>query len=88
MSIKEFNGVSQAASGATKDLIDHMLGEIEYFFVNYNEEKGKKFKVLERKGPQQAMKLLKKSVIDCLPARRDIIGIKAGVEKRLRRTQF
>ncbi|MEY2414181.1 MAG: inorganic pyrophosphatase [Acidobacteriaceae bacterium] len=45
-----------------KDLNDNMLDEIEKFFVNYNEEKGKKFKVLGRKGPQQALKLLKKSI--------------------------
>jgi inorganic pyrophosphatase len=39
-----------------------VIKEIEKFFVNYNEERGKKFKVLARKGPQQAMKLLKKSL--------------------------
>jgi len=38
-----------------------MLKEIEQFFVNYNKEKGKKFKALARKGPKQAWKLLKKS---------------------------
>jgi inorganic pyrophosphatase len=43
------------------DLNDNMLKEIEQFFVNYNREKGKKFKVLARKGPKQAWKLLKKS---------------------------
>jgi inorganic pyrophosphatase len=45
-----------------KDLNDNMLDEIEKFFINYNEEKGKKFKVLGRKGPKQALKLLKKSI--------------------------
>jgi len=45
-----------------KDLNGTMLKEIEQFFVNYNQEKGKKFKVLGRKGPQEAMKLLKKSL--------------------------
>jgi inorganic pyrophosphatase len=44
------------------DLNNNMLKEIEQFFVNYNREKGKKFKVLARKGPQQAFKLLKKSL--------------------------
>ena len=43
------------------DLNDNMLKEIEQFFVNYNKERGKKFKVLGRKGPKQAWKLLKKS---------------------------
>lgn len=44
------------------DLNPVMIKEIEKFCVNYNEEKGKKFKVLARRGPQQAMKLLKKSL--------------------------
>jgi inorganic pyrophosphatase len=44
------------------DLNDNMIKEIEQFFVYYNAEKGKRFKVLGRKGPQQAMKLLKKSL--------------------------
>ncbi|HET7442619.1 MAG TPA: inorganic diphosphatase [Terriglobales bacterium] len=43
------------------DLNDNMLEEIEQFFVNYNQERGKKFKVLGQKGPKQAWKLLKKS---------------------------
>ena len=45
-----------------QDLNGTMLKEIEQFFVNYNKEKGKKFKVLGRRGPQEAMKLLKKSL--------------------------
>jgi inorganic pyrophosphatase len=45
-----------------KDLNDNMLYEIEQFFVNYNKEKGKKFKILGRKGPREALKLLKKSL--------------------------
>ncbi|MBV9610010.1 MAG: inorganic diphosphatase [Acidobacteria bacterium] len=44
------------------DVNKNTIKEIEKFFVNYNEEKGKKFKVLGQKGPQQAMKLLKKSL--------------------------
>jgi|SRR5581483_4164291 inorganic pyrophosphatase len=42
------------------DLNANMLKEIEQFFINYNEEKGKKFKVLRTGGPRQAKKLLKK----------------------------
>jgi len=45
-----------------EDLNDNMIHEIEQFFVNYNKEKGKKFKVLRKRGPQQAAKLLKKSL--------------------------
>ncbi len=44
------------------DLNDKMVNEIEEFFVNYNKERGKKFKVVGRRGPRQAMKLLKKSL--------------------------
>lgn len=44
------------------DLNDNMIKEIEDFFINYNKEKGKKFRVLAKKGPQQANKLLKKSL--------------------------
>ena len=44
------------------DLNEKTVGEIEKFFVNYNAERGKKFRVVGRKGPQQAMKLLKQSL--------------------------
>ena len=45
-----------------KDLNDNMIDEIEEFFVTYNKEHGKKFKVLGRQGPKSALKLLKKSL--------------------------
>jgi len=45
------------------DLSSNMLKEIEQFFVNYNEEKGKKFKVLRMRGPGQALKMVKKSLL-------------------------
>lgn len=45
------------------DLSSNMLKEIEQFFVNYNKEKGKKFKVLRMRGPGQALKMLKKSLL-------------------------
>jgi inorganic pyrophosphatase len=45
-----------------RDLNRNMLREIEQFFINYNKERGKKFEVLDRKGPRQALKLLKKSI--------------------------
>ncbi len=44
------------------DLNCHMLQEIEQFFITYNKEKGKKFRVLRMRGPGQAMKALKKSL--------------------------
>ena len=54
---RDFSDVQSVA-----DLNDNMVKEIEQFFVNYNKEKGKKFKVLGKKGPKQAWKLLKKSL--------------------------
>jgi hypothetical protein len=39
-----------------------MTKELEEFFVNYNKERGKKFRVLQRRGPRHALKLLKKSL--------------------------
>lgn len=44
-----------------KDLNSNMLKEIEQFFITYNKEKGKKFKVLRMRGPGQALKMVKKS---------------------------
>jgi len=44
------------------DLNENMLKEIEQFFVNYNKERGKKFRVLRTRGPRQALKLVKKSL--------------------------
>jgi len=44
------------------DLNKNMVKEIEQFFVNYNEERGKKFRVLQTRGPRQALKLLEKSL--------------------------
>jgi inorganic pyrophosphatase len=44
------------------DLDKHVLKQIEQFFINYNKEKGKKFRVLQMRGPKQALKLLKKSI--------------------------
>jgi inorganic pyrophosphatase len=45
------------------DLDKHVLKQIEQFFINYNKEKGKKFRVLQMRGPKQAMKLLKNSLL-------------------------
>lgn len=44
------------------DLNKNMVTEIEQFFVNYNRERGKKFRVLGTRGPKQALKLLEKSL--------------------------
>lgn len=42
--------------------LDHaIMAEIEHFFINYNRESGKRFKPQATKGPNTAMKLLKKA---------------------------
>lgn len=43
------------------DLSRNLLSEIEEFFCNYNMQAGKKFKVLGRRGPEVAGKLLRQS---------------------------
>ena len=53
----EYSGVQ-----SLDDLDKHVLKQIEQFFINYNKEKGKKFRVLQMRGPKQALKLLKKSI--------------------------
>jgi inorganic pyrophosphatase len=45
-----------------KDLNSNMLKEIEQFFITYNKEKDRKFKVVQMRGPRQALKLVKKSL--------------------------
>ena len=40
------------------DLPDALLHEIEHFFISYNDEKGKRFEVLDRKGPRAARALV------------------------------
>jgi len=44
------------------DLNKNMVKEIEQFFITYNKERGKKFRVLGTRGPKQALKLLEKSL--------------------------
>ena len=40
------------------DVPPHLLRELEHFFVSYNEERGRKFRVLRRVGPAAAKKLV------------------------------
>lgn len=44
------------------DLNPNMLKEIEQFFITYNKERGKKFRVLRTRGPRQARKLVEESL--------------------------
>jgi inorganic pyrophosphatase len=40
-------------------LSDNLIGEIEHFFISYNEIKGKQFKPIGRFGPRRALKLIR-----------------------------
>ena len=42
-----------------KELDSKLIGEIEHFFVSYNDARGKKFKPRGRKGPAVAKRLIK-----------------------------
>jgi inorganic pyrophosphatase len=47
-----------AAWKALSDMPDRLLGEIERFFVSYNEERGRIFRVLRRSGRRRAETLI------------------------------
>ncbi len=40
------------------DLPGKLLGEIEHFFVSYNQERGREFRVLARPGPDRSQRLV------------------------------
>ena len=42
-----------------KDLNERLVQEIEHFFVSYNEERGRAFRVLGRYGPARAARLVR-----------------------------
>src|SRR5258707_1414227 len=44
------------------DLGKQFLRELEYFFVNYHELKGKQYRVIDVKGPKQARKCIDNSI--------------------------
>lgn len=45
-------------------LSGNIVEEIEHFFTSYNEAKGKKFKTLARRGPDQAEKIVREGMVD------------------------
>jgi inorganic pyrophosphatase len=45
-----------------KDLETTLLDQIEHFFISYNIPRGRKFRVIRRIGPKQAMKLVQKGI--------------------------
>lgn len=45
-----------------EQLSDHLVAEIEHFFVSYNQIKDKEFKPLARRGPERARELVEEGV--------------------------
>jgi inorganic pyrophosphatase len=45
-----------------EDLNENAIGEIEHFFISYNEAKGKQFKPLGRFGADRARKLIEEGM--------------------------
>ena|SRR5581483_8113371 len=45
-----------------RDLSKDTLEQIEHFFISYNQIRGKKFQPISRKGPSEALKLVKKAM--------------------------
>jgi inorganic pyrophosphatase len=46
-----------------RDINDHLLQELQHFFVSYNEAKGREFKFLGIRGPKRAQKLLRAAMV-------------------------
>jgi inorganic pyrophosphatase len=44
-----------------KEMSPHQLDEIEHFFVSYNQQEGRRFQPLARRGPNHARKLLEQA---------------------------
>jgi inorganic pyrophosphatase len=52
----------QADVQSLDDLPEHLLTEIEHFFVAYNELRGKKFEARARRGPAEAQRLIEEGI--------------------------
>ncbi|MCU1286532.1 MAG: Inorganic pyrophosphatase [Acidobacteriales bacterium] len=48
---------------SVSDIDKKIISQLEHFFRSYNEEKGKKFKVLGIKGPSEAMKIVERFLV-------------------------
>ena len=64
---------------SAKSLDPQMLSEIEQFFVTYNQQEGKKFKLLGLHGPNRAQTLVKKGMKQFAKSRRK--GRRSGKKK-------
>lgn len=51
-----------AELGELDDVADALVGEIEHFFISYNQARGKEFKPVGRYGPDRATELVKQGI--------------------------
>src|SRR5205814_7668263 len=54
------NSQTHAEVKSLSDLSPALLKEIEHFFISYNQERGKKFRPIGRRGPKGAEQLVRK----------------------------
>jgi inorganic pyrophosphatase len=47
---------------SVKDVSQTLLSQIEEFFISYNRQRGKEFKVISKNGPKKAIKMLKAGI--------------------------
>lgn len=45
-----------------KDVSRTLLSQVEEFFISYNRQRGKEFKIISTKGPKKALKILKAGI--------------------------
>ena len=50
---------THASLKSLRKLDERLLDEIEHFFISYNAARGKEFKIVRRKGPNAAKRLVK-----------------------------
>ncbi|HMF55578.1 MAG TPA: inorganic diphosphatase [Pyrinomonadaceae bacterium] len=63
-------------------LNEHLVAEIEHFFISYNEIKGKEFNPLGRFGPKRAEKIVNEGIERCRKENRKRAGKKVKRKKR------
>ena len=67
------------------DLNEHLVDEIEHFFISYNEIKGKSFRPLGRYGPERAARLVREAMRNVRKSRKAKAGTRkksAGAQRR------
>ena len=66
-------------------LSEHLVAEIEHFFVSYNQIKGKEFRPLARRGPLRARRLVEEGAALFRRGRRAQAGGKSGARRKAKK---